>query len=226
MTTDIKLGPALLALRRRLNLTLSDVAEKTGLSTSTLSKAERGLLSLTYDKLVQVSQGLGVDIGTLFEDGEVARNGNGAGGRRSINLQADGSVIDTDNYHHVYLSTDLLKKKFIPILADIRARSLAEFGELVRHPGEEFAFVVEGSVAIHTEHYAPAILQRGESMYFDSDMAHAYVAVGKGPCRVLSICSAPQSALEEATRAHVGLAAASESATPQKDRKSKTTKRR
>ena len=198
MSTEAKLGPALLALRRRLNLTLQQVSHKTGLSTSALSKAERGQLSLTYDKLVQLSQGLGVDITTFFDgDHTVSANGGNAG-RRSVNRRGDGKVLDTANYHHIYLSTDLLRKKFIPILVEVRARSLAEFGDLVRHSGEEFAYVVEGTVAIHTEHYAPLVLSAGESTYFDSSMAHAYLAVGDKPCRVMSVCSAPEAVLLEA----------------------------
>jgi len=198
MTSEARLGPALRALRRRLNLTLSEVAEKTGVTASTLSKAERNRLSLTYEKLVQLSQGLDVDITVFFDE---ASDDGGAtwAGRRSINRASDGRVIETPNYRNIYLSTDLLRKKFIPILSDIKARSLQEFGPLIRHPGEEFAFVVQGAVAVHTEHYAPAILRAGESMYFDSGMGHAYIARDEGPCQVLSICSAPESVLMEAT---------------------------
>ena len=204
MTTEARLGPALRGLRQRHGWTLSEVAEKTGLSISTLSKAERNQLSLTYDKLVLLSQGLGVDITLFFEDDSHHPSDGIASGRRSINRRDDGQVIDTNNYHHVYLSTDLLKKKFVPLVADIRARSLQEFGELVRHAGEEFAYVVEGSVAVHTEHYAPVILKTGESIYFDSGMAHAYLAEGDGPCRVLSICSAPEATLRQTLTQHLG----------------------
>src|ERR1043166_5847074 len=198
MTTDAKLGPALHALRRRLKLTLAEVSKQTGVSVSTLSKVERNQLSLTYDKLVHLSRGLDVDI-TVFFDAP-SESHAALAGRRSINRVNDGQVIDTQNHHYVYLSTDLLRKSFLPIISDIRARSLEEFGELVGHPGEEFAFVVEGRVAIHTEHYAPVILETGESMYFDSGMKHGYVALGNGRCRVLSICSAPEAALKEAMK--------------------------
>ena len=204
MTTEAKLGPALRGLRKRFNWTLSDVSQKTGLSISTLSKAERNQLSLTYDKLVQLSEGLGVDITTFFEDESHHATSGGAAGRRSVNRLDQGQVIDTPNYRYVYLCTDLLKKKFVPIVADIRARSLEEFGEPVRHAGEEFAYVLEGSVAVHTEHYAPAVLKAGESIYFNSGMAHAYVAQGAGRCRVLSICSGPEAALMEAMNQHFG----------------------
>jgi len=207
LTTEARLGPALRGLRRQNGWTLSEVAKKTGLSISTLSKAERNQLSLTYDKLVKLSQGLAVDITTFFEDEtHHATNGIGAG-RRSVNRSDDGQVIQTPNHEYVYLSTDLLRKKFVPILADIRARSIEEFGPMVRHAGEEFAYVIEGSCEIHTEHYAPALLQTGESMYFDSGMAHAYVARGSGRCRVLSICSAPEASLREAMSQHLGASA-------------------
>lgn len=196
MTTDARLGPALHALRRRLKLTLAEVSKKTGVSVSTLSKVERNQLSLTYDKLVRLSRGLDVDITVFFEHPD---DSPAVGqGRRSVNRVTDGQVIDTQNHHYVYLSTDLLRKQFVPIISDIRARSLEEFGQLVGHPGEEFTFVLEGRLAIHTEHYAPVVLAAGESIYFDSGMAHGYVALGNGPCRVLSICSAPEAALREA----------------------------
>ena len=34
-------------------------------------------------------------------------------------------------------------------------KSIEEFGDLIRHPGEVFVFVIEGKVAVHTEHYEP-----------------------------------------------------------------------
>ena len=39
---------------------------------------------------------------------------------------------------------------------------------------------------------APARLETGDSIYFDSGMAHAYIAVGEGTCRVLSVCTSDE----------------------------------
>ncbi|HEY1962957.1 MAG TPA: cupin domain-containing protein, partial [Rhizomicrobium sp.] len=47
---------------------------------------------------------------------------------------------------------------------------------------------------------APVLLRKGDSIYFDSGMGHAYLAAESGPCRVLSICSGPESHLIEALR--------------------------
>ena len=212
MSKTAHLGNALRSLRNDNGWTLAEVSAKTGLSISTLSKTERNQLSLTYDKLVALSQGLGVDITTFFREtppnGSAGQAANGtASGRRSINRLDDGQAITTPNYEYVYLSTELLNKKFVPIVAEIHARSLDEFGPLVSHEGEEFAYVLEGSVEVHTELYAPTVLQTGESIYFDSRMAHAYVACGDGPCRVRSVCSSPEASLMESIQHHFGQAA-------------------
>jgi len=201
MTADAKLGPALLGLRRRNNWTLRDVSERTGLSIATLSKAERNKVSLTYDKLRLLSEGLGVDIATFF-DGDAADSAAGAtGSRLNVHRRSEGRDVVTPNYRHVYLNAGLLNKKFIPIVAEVKARSIEEFGPLVRHTGEEFAYVLQGKITVHTEHYAPTLLSEGDAVYFDSQMGHAYIAAEAGPCRILSINTAPEATLLGAFKA-------------------------
>ena len=194
MSTRARLGQALRELRKSRNLTLNDVAKCTGLSISTLSKVERDQLSLTYDKLVQLAEGLEVDVTTFFTDAAPAA-AKPAIARRSISRRNEGQLVETANYSHIYPNTDLLQRAFVPIVVEIRARTLDEFGPLVQHSGEEFTYVLEGSVVVHTEHYAPCTLEVGDSIHFDSNMGHAYLAAGEGPCRVLSICSASQGEL-------------------------------
>ncbi len=191
MTTRTKIGTTIRKLRKNNGWTLRELAERSGLSVSSLSKAERDQQALTFDKLLQLAHGLQVDASAILDATLSSRKTNTTN-RRSISRINDGSVVETENYRYTYLCTDLLKKKFFPIVAEIRARSLEEFGELVKHSGEEFSFVLEGAVEVHTEHYAPVILQTGESIFIDSNMGHAYLTHGSGPCRLLSICSAPE----------------------------------
>jgi hypothetical protein len=78
----------------------------------------------------------------------------------------------------------------IPIFGRPHARTLEEFGELVRHAGEEFIFVLTGRVEVHTEFYEPVILDAGQCMYIDSGMGHAYLlGPGCDEASVLSGCS-------------------------------------
>jgi transcriptional regulator with XRE-family HTH domain len=194
-----RLSAALRGLRKQKGWTLAEVSERTGFSIATLSKVENDRLSLSYDKLIRLSEGLGVDIAQLFSFTDASHASPVAiTGRRSVNRVGEGELVATRNYDYRYLSTDVTQKKFIPIFTEIHARSLEEFGELVRHEGEEFVFVVEGELEVHTELYAPLILSVGESVYIDSTMGHAYVARGEGPCRLLAVCSASERDLRAA----------------------------
>jgi transcriptional regulator with XRE-family HTH domain len=188
-------GAALKALRRKHGWTLADVSRRTGLPTSTLSKIENDRMSPTFDKLARISTGLQIDIATLFDGDAGADPQPAASGRRCIVRAGEGKAIETKNYSHLYPAWDLLNKRIIPIVAELHARSLEEFGELIRHPGEEYTYVLEGEVDLYTSEYAPVRLKAGDSIYFDSGMGHAYIAAAEGPCRVLSLCSAPETQL-------------------------------
>ncbi|MBV8343010.1 MAG: cupin domain-containing protein [Gammaproteobacteria bacterium] len=194
-----KPGAALKALRRQHGWTLAEVSERTGLPASTLSKIENDKMSLSFDKLARLSSGLQIDIAALFRGGNGEDLPAAIGGRRSIVRAGEGQHIETKNYSHLYPAWELLNKKLIPIVAELHARSLEEFGELIHHPGEEYAFVLEGEVDLYTSLYAPVRLKAGDSIYFDSGMGHAYIAAGEGPCRVLSLCSAPEAQILAAT---------------------------
>ena len=185
-------GSIVKAIRVERGWTLAQVSERTGLPVTTLSRIENDKLSLSYDKLVRLSRGLGIDISRLFGAAETGKDAPGIipTGRRSITRDGEGSAIETRTYSHLYPATDLLNKQIMPIIAELKARSRAEFGPLIRHSGEEYAIVLDGLVEFHTDLYAPALLNRGDSIYFDSSMAHGYIAAVDGLCRILSVCSA------------------------------------
>ncbi|MBL8267693.1 helix-turn-helix domain-containing protein [Steroidobacter sp.] len=184
-------GTKLRSIRRGHRWTLAEVAGRTGIPVSTLSRIETDQVSPTYDQLTRLSDGLRLDLAQLFSP----RNRASAAvpvARRSINHHGAGQLIETTNQSLRYLSTDLLNKSFTPILADIKTRRVEDFGEFMSHPGEEFLFVVEGELELHTECYAPVRLKAGESIFFDSTVGHAYVAAGSGKCKALSVCTVPQ----------------------------------
>lgn len=195
MTSTAKPGAVLKALRLRKGWKLSEVAARTGFPVSTLSKMENGKLSLTYDKIARLSRGLEVDIGVFFAEDAAPPTLALATGRRSIVRKGEGRVVDTNTYQYRFVATELLNKRFVPIFGESYARSIEEFGEMIRHSGEEYTFVIEGTLELHTDLYAPVRLEAGDSIYFDSGMGHAYIDVGTTPCRTLTICSGEESQL-------------------------------
>jgi transcriptional regulator with XRE-family HTH domain len=188
-----KPGPILRALRLKKGWRLADVAARTGFPVSTLSNMENSKVGLNYEKMARLSKGMDVDIGVFFAEETAASLPAAATGRRSIVRKADGRVMETHAYRSRFLAADLLNKRFVPIISEVFARSIEEFGELSRHSGEEFTYVLEGTLEIHTELYAPVRLEAGEGIYFDSGTAHGYVAVGNERCRLLTICAGEES---------------------------------
>ena len=88
---------------------------------------------------------------------------------------------ESERHHHHYPAADLLGKMMVPIIIDVQARSVDELGGLVRHSGEEYLYVLSGAMELHSDLYAPLPLEPGDSVYFDSGMAHAYVRVSEEP---------------------------------------------
>ncbi len=192
------LGRLLRDLRARRGWTLKEMSVRTEIPVSTLSKVENDRLTLTYDKLLQVSEGLKIPLSELFADPiSAAQQDTAVTARRSIGYLSDAVRVNTRNYDYYYMCPELRRKRMIPVIGRIRARSLAEFGELVQHSGEEYIYVLEGAIAVHTSFYDPVILQVGESIYVDSTMGHAYLAEGCEEATVLAVCSSAEESLME-----------------------------
>lgn len=146
-----------------------DVSHLTGVAVSTLSKVENDQMSLTYDKLLQICAGLGVHVTEMLSGDSKQPS---ARTRRSATSATTKLRQRTRNVDYHYLATDLVRKRMVPMLAHARARTLAQFGPLTRHAGEEFLIVLRGEIELHTDQYAPVRLKAGESVYIDSTMGH------------------------------------------------------
>ena len=183
------LGAVIRNLRSARGWTLREMSEHTAIPVSTLSKVEHDRLTLTYDKLAQLSEKLDIRIADLFTAADGSSD-PGVTGRRSIGRIADAVRVETPNYDYYYLCTDLRRKRMVPILTRIRAKSLDEFGDLISHAGEEYIHVLEGTIIVHTEFYDPVTLKTGEAIYIDSNMGHAYIAAEDcEEALVLGVCS-------------------------------------
>ena len=187
-STTPTLGALVRAIRGRKGWTLKQMSVETGIPVSTLSKVEHDRLTLTYDKLYQLSQRLGMRMSELFA--ETDEGAQPVTARRSIGDPARSVRVETANYDYHYLCTELRRKRMIPVLTAVRAKSVEQFGDLIRHAGEEFVYVLEGSIVVASEFYDPVTLGPGQSIYIDSSMGHAYLAApGCDEAQVLAVMS-------------------------------------
>src|ERR1700741_3128692 len=110
------------------------MSERTGNPLSTLAKVEHDRLTLTYDKLLQLSQRLNLRMSDLFSEAD----GEGEGpitARRAIGRLSGAVRVNTPNYDYYYMCPELRHKRMVPTVTRVLARSIEEFGELIRHPG-------------------------------------------------------------------------------------------
>lgn len=184
------------SIRKAKGMTLNDVEANSGITASTISKIENGVISPSYANLIRLSKGLGIDIVDLVREQpkQVLKT------RKSITRFGDGPVhsIGTHDYH--LLCSDLTSKKMQPMLAKIYAQSIQEFkaksqisdgngGLLFSHQGEEVLFVHSGQVILHTEHYEPVHLSAGDCAYIDSTMGHICLRGSDEDAFVFWVCS-------------------------------------
>lgn len=182
------LGRRVRRLRREAGWTLAELAERTRLATSTLSKVENNLLSLTYNNLTKLAQGLGVDIAQLFTDEVVSPSATNI----AVVRRGDGLHQNTPNFGHEYLFESLFHKRMVPIVTEVRSRTLEEFGEWDRHEGEEFIHVLEGTIEVFVGKSEAQRLRAGDSCYFDASFPHAALTVSRSPAFILSVTSRPE----------------------------------
>ncbi|MFW7267280.1 helix-turn-helix domain-containing protein [Gluconacetobacter sp. Hr-1-5] len=168
------LGKALRRIRDERGWTLKEMSRQSGIPFSTLAKVEHDRLSLSYDKIMEACRRLNMSMADLLIDTQKA-SPPVMTGRRSIGRLDNALRIRTKNYDYYYLCPDLRHKHMLPIFSRIQAKTLEDFGPLVRHPGEECIYVVKGRVTIHTDVYAPLTLETGEMLYLDANMGHAYI---------------------------------------------------
>lgn len=182
-----KLGTHMKRIRTRQGWTLAEMSNESGIPLSTLSKIERNQLTLSYDKLVALSQRLGIPLSEFFGDAEFG-SPRRATARRSLADTGQSLHITTASHDYYYLCTELRDKRMIPAIVYLHARTLDEFGPLIRHEGEELIYVLEGAAEIHTEFYDPVVLRKGRGMYIDARMGHAtLIAEGCDAAVLLSV---------------------------------------
>lgn len=187
------LGSRIKAVRKSHNWTLDEASKRTGLAKSTLSKIENDKISPTFDVIQKLTQGLNIDVPQLFVASTPDENNEARLGRRSITRKGEGRLHATPTYEHELLSTELISKQMIPFKATVRARSFEDFGEWVRHKGEEFLYVLSGSILFYSEFYEPVELSEGDNIYYDSGMGHACVSISEDDAEILWISLTQQS---------------------------------
>ena len=176
-----RLGDHVRRIRLDKGLTLEQAGKRGHLAPSTISKIENDQMSPTFEALQKLAIGLGIDMDELLTGPQRSP----PSGRRSITRAGQGQFHATANYAHEFLCTELTHKPIVPSKARVCARSVSDFPDWVRHEGDDFLLVLEGTVELHTEFYEPVTLTEGDSIYYDAGMGHICISVSPRDALVL-----------------------------------------
>lgn len=184
-TSRERLASRVRQIRRMRDLTIQEVAKRSGLAISTVSKIERGLMAPTYDRFTRLADGLGVDVAELF----FAKGDRFRDGEFAVARSGECDTYETENYTYDMLFSQLRGKAMVPMFGTLKPLEQMRFDRAVRHDGEEFLLVLEGDVVVQLEGSDPVRLATGDSIYFDSRRGHLYASAGNAPARILVVCT-------------------------------------
>lgn len=182
------LGAKVRALRKAKSNTLAEVSEATGLSISALSKIENDQVSPTFANLMRLAEGLQISLGDLvtLKDEE-----SSVSARMTVSRKSDTVFRSTPKYDMFALCSELRRKRMTPLIERVKANEPSPLDGMVSHGGEEFFFVLNGAIEVHTEYYSPVRLDKGDSAYLDSTMAHTLVALDGKDADILMVWLGP-----------------------------------
>jgi len=179
-------GKRLRTARKRFGWTLAETAERSGISITTISRAERGQLALSYEKFSALGRALRMDMGALFaEAGGEARQFQGP----IVTRAGQGVTYRGLAFSYEFLATQAAGKQMNPILGTVHARRIEGPEDYARHEGEEFVYVLSGAVEVYFETGEIVKLAKGDSLYFDSRVGHAYISTSRQLARTLGACT-------------------------------------
>jgi transcriptional regulator with XRE-family HTH domain len=141
--TIVLVGARIRSLRSRQNLTLKDVAERTGVSVSMLSMLERGVATASVGTLVSVASALGVHMYDLFDHPDVVKGS-------PVTLATDQAVLRTSEgttrrvaHSDTQAGLEMAVNEYEP--------GSASGPHATHHDGREFGVVIKGRLTVELE---------------------------------------------------------------------------
>lgn len=186
------IGAKIKSIRESKQLTLEEVAERSGLGIEQIERIENNIDFPSLAPLIKIARVLGVRLGTFLDDqaelGPVICRKRDSSEENSISFSNNATVSRKHMEYHS-LSQDKSGRHMEPFLIDICPSKNVDF-ILSTHEGEEFIYVLEGVVEINYGKNT-YILEEGDSIYYDSIVAHHVHAGSDSPAKILGVVYTP-----------------------------------
>lgn len=177
-----EMGRRLRMARTASGLTLSELAERTNLSESFLSRVERGQVSSSIANLIMITDALGLSLHELFAHSAPART------TVAVHRIDDSELaeVETTGYRWRLLAggAPLDRMEVFHLVLPRRERMPV----MVSHAGQEHCYVLSGEVFFYVGEEKHR-LRAGEGILIDSELPHRAESAGRGEAQMLMIVS-------------------------------------
>ncbi len=190
MPESIIVGEKIKSLRESKNISREDLAERSGLSVEQVTSIEEDVNLPSLAPLIKIARVLGVRLGTFLDDSSdlgpvITRKTD------KIDSISFSNNSSESRKHMDYFALSKAKsgRHMEPFIIDIASADNLSFTSS-SHEGEEFIFVLEGTIEINygKETYT---LNAGDSIYYDSIVAHHVHAYQGADAKILAVVYAP-----------------------------------
>lgn len=183
---EVAIGYQVRAFRRKLDMTVVELANAAGLSAGMLSKIENGNTSPSLGTLQSLARALHVPVTSFFRkfdeqrDATFVRSGEGLkierrGTRAGHQYRLLGHTVGKSIAVEPYLITLTEESDVFPVF---------------QHSGTEFIYMLEGKVS-YRHGDKTYLLSPGDSLFFDADVPHGPEELTILPARFLSVIAYP-----------------------------------
>lgn len=183
--TAVRIGPRVRALREAMDLSLRDLAERSGVSAPMLSQVERGETSPTLQVAARIARGLDLRLSQLLRLDE--------GGTVSIIRAQDRKPGASRNGHAFEILTPALPGQRAELSRHTLAPGIATGGAAdppIHEPGaREIALVEHGTVVLEIDGERHE-LRAGDCVTFDADLPHHFENPGDEEAALLAVVAA------------------------------------
>ncbi|WP_422487199.1 helix-turn-helix domain-containing protein [Gudongella sp. DL1XJH-153] len=177
----MNIGEKIKAIRVRKNLTQEELADRCELTKGFISQVERDLTSPSIATLVDILEGLGTNLKDFF---------NEADEEKIVFRKED--VFETVNEELKYVLHWIIpnaqKNSMEPIMI-----TLLEGGKTKEdspHEGEEFGYVLQGSIYVFLGSEKHKV-RKGESFYYKTNSNHYIENAGKSEAALIWVSTPP-----------------------------------
>ena len=186
---EVAIGREVRALRKKLGITVADLAAAASISLGMLSKIENGNTSPSLTTLQALSRALGVPMTAFLRRFEEDRKAVFVKAGEGVDVERRGTRAG-----HQYRLLGYVGATANGVVVEPYLITLTENSDVFptfQHDGMEFLYMLEGEV-VYRHGSNLYRMTPGDSLFFDADAPHGPEELTKLPMRYLSIISYPQ----------------------------------